>query len=245
MSDPAQAKAAGGAVYGRFSRRLRAFVIDWIIIMSMLMAVLFAAIASDSNNVARIAGFTFVAVWLLYEPLLVWLTGSSVGHYVTNLRVVDDRTRGNVGLPKAFARLLIKDVLGLYSFITMVFTSRHQAVHDLLTRSTVQVRDPAKAAAPYYLAERTQQPSASRTRRIAVIFAYLLIAFFVTGAVETVLQMLQVVSRACVESQRCSGDQQLIQASVGLAWIGVSLWLVVQGWRSRLYGCRFKDKQNS
>jgi len=69
----------------------------------------------------------------LYEPVLVSVTGSSIGHYLSNLRVVDDRTRGNVGFLKAIARLGIKTLLGVYSFLTMAVTSHHQAVHDLLT----------------------------------------------------------------------------------------------------------------
>jgi hypothetical protein len=36
-------------------------------------------------------------------------------------------------------------VLGVYSFVTMATTSRRQAVHDLLTQSTVQIRDRSKA----------------------------------------------------------------------------------------------------
>jgi hypothetical protein len=70
---------------------VRAFVIDWIIIALLLVGVLFAAVAADSDRIGRILGFAFVAVWLLYEPVLVSLTGSTVGHYLSNLRVVDDR----------------------------------------------------------------------------------------------------------------------------------------------------------
>ena len=173
MTDDLQSAAAGPA-YGRFSRRVRAFVIDWIIIMLLLISALFAAVSANSDRIGRILGFTFVGIFLLYEPLLVSFTGSTVGHYLTNLRVVDDRTRGNVGLPKAAARLVIKTLFGIYSFITMAATSRHQAVHDVMTRSTVQIRDCSKASSHHYVAERTELLSPgmpSRLRRVVVISA--------------------------------------------------------------------------
>ena len=37
------------AAYGRFSRRLRAFLIDWIIIVLLLTAALFLAISANSE----------------------------------------------------------------------------------------------------------------------------------------------------------------------------------------------------
>ena len=85
-----------------------------------------------------------VTAVLLYEPVLVSFTGGTVGHHLTNLRVVDDRG-GNVSFLKACARMVVKDLLGWCSFVILMATSRNQAIHDLVTRSTVQIRDLAKA----------------------------------------------------------------------------------------------------
>jgi hypothetical protein len=204
---------------------VRAFVIDWIIIMLLLISALFAAVSANSDRIGRILGFTFVGIFLLYEPLLVSFTGSTVGHYLTNLRVVDDRTRGNVGLPKAAARLVIKTLFGIYSFITMAATSRHQAVHDVMTRSTVQIRDCSKASSHHYVAERTELLSPgmpSRLRRVVVISAYVL-AFFILAAIAShFLAVAGIIPDACMLAARCSQ----------------SAYLAVQGWRGRLYGCR-------
>lgn len=93
-----------------------AVVIDGIIIALTLVAALSVAVAAESDSVGRIVGIAFVASWLLYEPVLVSVTGSSIGHYLSNLRVVDDRTPGNVDFLKAIARLGIKTLLGVYSF---------------------------------------------------------------------------------------------------------------------------------
>ena len=147
---------SGAPAYGRFSRRLQAVLIDWMIFLLLMAAALSVATALQSDDVGRILGFTFVVLLLLYEPVLVPLTGGTIGHYLRNLRVVDDRTNGNIGILKAVARALIKSVLGVYSFVTMGTTLRHQALHDVLTRSTVQIRDLSKARPSQYLAPRTE-----------------------------------------------------------------------------------------
>ena len=84
-----------------------------MIFLILTAAALAIATAMQSNNVGRILGFTFVAILLLYEPVLVPLTGGIVGHYLCNLRVIDDRTGGNISVLKAAARALIKSVLGI------------------------------------------------------------------------------------------------------------------------------------
>jgi membrane protease YdiL (CAAX protease family) len=222
--------------YGRFSRRLRAFVIDWIIILLLLVMALFAAVSANSDSVGRVLGFTLVAVWLLYEPILVCLTGSTVGHYVCNLRVVDDRSHSNISFLKAAARLVIKTLLGPYSFITMATTSRHQAVHDLLTRSTVQIRDRSKAIFSEYVVENTELPSPmmpSRMLRTVIILCYLF-ASFTTFAI--LLRLL--ISEPCFSSRQCSSIETATKTIYALILLASIPLFIIQGWRGRLYGCR-------
>jgi uncharacterized RDD family membrane protein YckC len=156
--------------YARFTRRVQGVFIDAIIFMLILAVALMLAVWFASDHIARILGVTVAATWLFYEPLLVSLTGGTIGHYLCNMRVVDD-DRGNIGFVKAVARMIIKSLLGWYSFLAMAMTSRHQAVHDLLTRSTVQMRDLAKAE-PYHFRSRrdprTPPGMPSQIRRAAV-----------------------------------------------------------------------------
>jgi uncharacterized RDD family membrane protein YckC len=173
--------------YGRFSRRLQAVLFDSIIFLLLMAAALSVATAMQSDNFGRILGYTFVTILVLYEPVLVPLTGGTVGHYLCNLRVVDDRTNGNIGFLKAVARTLVKSVLGIYSFITMGTTLRHQALHDVLTRSTVQIRNLARAKEFHYRAERTIVGVPSRTRRASVIVLYLIVLYVLVGIVGVFL----------------------------------------------------------
>src|SRR3954451_16057883 len=166
---------ACGPAYARFLPRLSALFIDAIVLSVVMFGALLVAVVIRSGNIARVLGFTVVGVWLLYEPLLVSFAGGTIGHRRTNLRVVDDRTGTNIGLLKSFGRTVIKGALGSVSFATMLTTRRSQAIHDLLTRSTVQVRDQAFAGPRLYIRERQEFAKdllPSRTRRMLVIGLY-------------------------------------------------------------------------
>jgi uncharacterized RDD family membrane protein YckC len=149
----AETPAAQVPRYARFSRRLRGILLDWVITLSVIMGALLIAASTRNDDVSRALGILVVTAVLLYEPVLVSFTGGTVGHHLTNLRVVDDRG-GNVNFPKACLRMVVKDLLGWYSFLILMFTRRNQAIHDLVTRSTVQIRDPAKASPGQYITER-------------------------------------------------------------------------------------------
>lgn len=227
--------------YARFMPRLRALYIDSIIMMVVAFGVLFVAVTLRSDNLARVLGFTIIASWLLYEPLLVSFAGGTIGHRRTNLRVVDDRTQGNIGLLKSFARTIIKAGLGSVSFLTMLTTRRSQAIHDLVTHSTVQVRDLALAGPRLYVHEQSDLASPalpSWTRRVLVIAAYVIASSALFLALLAFLIQYGFVSDRCLSTDRCSVREDIWSYAAGLAWLVAclsSLWL---GWRGRLFGCR-------
>jgi uncharacterized RDD family membrane protein YckC len=224
--------------YGRFSRRLQAVLIDSIIFLVLMAVALSVITAFQSNGVGRMLGFTFLAISLLYEPVLVPLTGGTIGHYLCNLRVVDDRTNGNIGFLKAVARVTIKSVLGLYSFITMGTTLRHQALHDVLTRSTVQIRNLAKARAFDYRTERTISGVPSRARRASVIILYLIALYLLVS-----IALYVSVPAACISNGRCPMIGHVWVYVLALAWLVASVACIIYGWRGRLYGCRARPMQ--
>jgi uncharacterized RDD family membrane protein YckC len=227
--------------YGRFSRRLKAFFIDWVVTVLVLFGALFIAVQLESAHIARVLGFTVVIFLLLYEPLLVSLAGGTIGHYMTNLRVVDNRSHGNVNFGKALVRLVIKNVLGLYSFITMAITRRHQTVHDLVTQSTVQLRDISKSDPHDYVEERPEianQAMPSLARRLVVIAVYQILLFLIFRVAVMGLEAVGAISEICLARDVCSsGDDTTITEAV-LAWLVLAAVCVVQGWRGRLPGCR-------
>jgi uncharacterized RDD family membrane protein YckC len=222
--------------YARFSRRLRAIFLDWVIALVAIFGAVLVAAAVGNNNFSRALGIFIVIALMLYEPVLVSFTGGTLGHTWTNLRVVDDRHGGNVSFAKACVRIVIKSVLGWYSFIVLAATRRNQAIHDLLTRSTVQIRDPAKASPGQYITERSAPAAAhlpSRWRRVAVICGYLLVMIIAVAVTAASL-----LSPRCLDNDYCSAGERLISLGMALVLLALAALIVARGWKGRLFGAR-------
>jgi hypothetical protein len=236
MSSDADPTIKPAPRYARFSRRLRGIVLDWIVAMAVMFGAVLVATKVRSDDFSRALGILVVIALLLYEPVLVSLTGGTLGHYFTNLRVVDERNGGNVSFLKACVRLVIKGLLGWPSFVILAATRRNQAVHDLLTRSTVQIRDPAKALPGQYITERSELAASgmpSRRRRIAVICGYLLLLMIVYFGV-----FAGVISDACIDYNFCSAGERSLMLAAALALLTLSALCIGLGWRGSLMGAR-------
>lgn len=228
-------------LYARFSRRLRGMFIDWALTLVVIFGSLTVAAALRNDGASRALGVAAVAVLILYEPVLVSRTGGTIGHHLTNLRVVDEATRGNVSFLKAVARVVVKGLLGWYSFLAMAFTRRNQAVHDLVTGSTVQIRDPAKVAPGQFITERTDLAQAdmpSAWRRIAVILAYLLLTGAIYLGIEHVIIQSGWVSVECVETDVCTVAENVITIALGGGFLVTCVACAILGWRAKLFGAR-------
>ena len=229
---------AGGTTprYARFSRRLRAIFLDWVVALVAIFGAVLLAAAVGNSNFSRALGIFIVIALMLYEPVLVSFTGGTLGHTWTNLRVVDDRHGGNVSFAKACLRIVIKSVLGWYSFIVLAATRRNQAIHDLLTRSTVQIRDPTKASPGQYITARSAPAAThlpSRWRRVAVICGYLLVMIIIVAVVAVSL-----LSPRCRYDDYCSAGERLISLGAALVLLALAALIVAWGWKGRLFGAR-------
>jgi uncharacterized RDD family membrane protein YckC len=146
-----QEKEASARLYANFPRRLDALSLDTLVLVGFSLLV-FVVLAPLLENITAARIGLVICWWMvlfLYEPVLVW-RGGTLGHRIMNLRVVDNRTQRNVSLLKALARFGVKGLLGILSFFTMNFSRRHQAAHDILTNSSVQIRNAAKAQPHHY-----------------------------------------------------------------------------------------------
>jgi uncharacterized RDD family membrane protein YckC len=231
----------GQAQYARFSRRLRATFVDWVLALVVIFGAILIAVSVGNAMVSRVLAFAVALFFVLYEPLLVSRAGGTVGHWFTNLRVVDDRTGGNLGLRSAFIRAAIKAVLGVYPFVVMLATRRNQAVHDLLTHSTVQIRDAAKAQSHHFITERTELSSPtmpSAGRRVAVIAVYLALTLLGYAIVVAIVNGLGVMSDACIDNDVCTASENAFETISGIALLVAAAVVIGLGWRGRLYGAR-------
>jgi len=228
-----------GAAYGRLSSRVNAMLIDTAIIsVVFILLIIVASVTEDVPSSGRVF-LVLIFGWLfLYEPIQVWRYGGTIGHRRANLRVVRDGTGEAPSLPVSFARFLVKSVLGLPSFISMAFTRRHQAIHDLITGTTVQLRDLSIAADGDYLVERIPQTvvveiPASRTRRIGVTLLYIVAAYIASGVLTTGL-----VSRQCLSLGECSQTDSANSSLITYVFLAGVVTIAIQGWRGRLRGAR-------
>jgi uncharacterized RDD family membrane protein YckC len=139
-------KGAIGPYYARVGPRVRAFLIDYFLLFGAFAVVAVVGAQLESVPGLRAALFAlWVAFVLLYEPVMVSRTGGTLGHHLKNIHVVSDRTGGPPGFVAAMARNLIKAFLGGLSFLWMLGSDRQQAIHDLVARVTVQIKNPALA----------------------------------------------------------------------------------------------------
>jgi uncharacterized RDD family membrane protein YckC len=227
--------------YARFSRRLRGMLFDWIIALIVMYGALLLAASVGDDNFSRALGILVIVALVLYEPILVSRIGGTFGHYFNNLRVVDEGHGGNISFAKACARVVIKGLLGLYSFVILAATPRNQAVHDLLTGSTVQIRDPAKALPGQYIIERselaaTEMPSPGR--RLAVISGYLLLTAIVYLLITRGIIAAGVISDGCIDRNVCSASERILSFNLRLTLLAASAACIALGWRGRLIGAR-------
>jgi len=235
------AHAPPSPLYARFSRRFRGILVDWMIAMAVIFGGLSVAIAVGNDNFSRALGFGAMLGLLLYEPVLVSATGGTLGHSFNNLRVVDQQSGGNVSFLKACARVVIKGLLGWFSFVVLAATRRNQAIHDLLTRSTVQIRDAAKARPGQYITERVELSDPglpSRLRRAAIIGVYLLLLLVVFEAVTILLVMAGITSQRCIESNNCSAGERMVSLNAGVALVILMPAVITLGWKGKLLGAR-------
>lgn len=223
--------------FGSILSRIRAVVFDAVVVATGIVAILLLlAVAEGVPGSGRVGVFALFALLLLYEPVTVAWRGGTIGHRRANLRIVDERTGANPSLARAGLRFLLKSTLGLVSFITIVLTRRHQAIHDGLTGTTVQIRDLALADPTDIRWELEDAEAAglpSRGRRLVVIAAYVLATMIAMG-----VGLVPLLSESCLLHDRCTASEELTSTAMGFAWIGASAVCIVAGWRGRLWGAR-------
>ena len=113
-------------------------------------------------------------------------------------------------------------------------TRRNQAIHDLATRSTVQIRDPARAHPGQYITERAEVAAfgmPSRLRRAAIICAYLLLLVIAFGVAVNGIVVARVLSDRCLNNDYCSRGERItvLVAGVTLLVTAAVIALRVEG----------------
>ncbi len=127
--------------YPHVSDRVKAVVIDSIILISELVLVTY--IFSLFENVPDVAKkIAFVFIFLLYDPIFTSFFGGTIGHMIMNIRVRRHRNEEkNILLPLAIIRFIVKAFLGWLSLLTVSGNKKRKAIHDMLVGSVVIYRN--------------------------------------------------------------------------------------------------------
>ena len=224
--------------YTRISRRINAFLIDIIALILIFFLTLFIVIQINISNstIESLIIFLFVGS---VEPLCISFTGSSIGHHLAGLKVRQASADRKLNIFQSYVRFLAKLPLGLFSFISVLTTSKHQALHDLLSKSIVVHKDRDSVPAHEIVSERIQDTETyaypSILKKALVTLSYLILFYIVY-----VIAFSLLINSQCLLGRFCSNvDSTLVLLFSGIFWVGLFV-IVGLGWQARLFGCRKK-----
>ncbi len=154
-------------------------------------------------------------------------------------------TVGNNNVSRALGILVVIALL-LYEPVLVSFTGGtlghyFSNLRVVLTGSTVQIRDPAKALPYQYITERTEFSDSnmpSRWRRLAIICCYLLLIFAIYLGVLAGIMAMGVLSPRCISNNFCSSSERLVRIAVPILLLAASALCIGLGWRGKLFGAR-------
>lgn len=223
-------------LYPRLLRRVRAFLFDSVIYIILLYAWLATMPVFESAQPLLKISLLIIPIVIL-EPVLVAFTGGTLGHHFMGLRIRDASSDQNIGILRATARAIIRTFLGWLSFIFVLVTNKHQALHDYFTSTVVILRRPESLPAHETLIARAQNRAQYRypsiARRIAVILVYVFLGFLMLIALS-----MATVSETCLNGEHCSPGEMTISQLLSILWLLSLGASIVLGWRGLLYGCR-------
>lgn len=139
-------------MYPRLLRRVRAVLIDEVVLLAALAGWWLTIGLSDASAAVKVGALCLV--FMAVDPILVAWTGGTIGHHLMGMKVrrADRDTR--VNLLVATVRGLLRYLLGAVSMVLILLTKRHQAIHDFATGTIVVLRDPQRFASREKFSER-------------------------------------------------------------------------------------------
>jgi uncharacterized RDD family membrane protein YckC len=170
MSANTSAHSADKQLYAGLLIRVRAYFVDSIIIFLTLMV----AIISAAKLGMPLIGWITLLIVILYDPVLVSRSGSTIGHRYYNLKVIRSSTGAIPNFPQALIRYITLLGLGWLSFLAMLFTGKHQAIHDMISKTIVVPISNDDASLKSFTYEQNADPQMPPAwRRVVVVLAYL------------------------------------------------------------------------
>jgi uncharacterized RDD family membrane protein YckC len=127
----------GDTLFPSLLSRVKAVVIDFIVIL-MIFSIASVVIDKMGEVPTWIRVAIFVFCIYIYDPLLIALSGGTIGHHFLGIRVKKvNQPNKNISVPQASIRFITKFTLGWLSFLTVTGSPRKRAIHDMASGSIV------------------------------------------------------------------------------------------------------------
>jgi hypothetical protein len=218
--------------YPRLLLRVRAALIDSVLLPLIVLTVLILGSSSFelSGGLEKLM-LIFIPIFIL-EPCMVAFTGGTVGHHFSRIRVVARDGSRNINILAATIRFVVKLLVGWLSFIFVLKTIKHQALHDLVVGSIVIHKDPTGLPLHEALPERTpvkiDYVYPAVWRRVVAILLYSIFCTFAMVAISTIVMIIKPISWFVVV--------------IVYVWMISLAWVAVRGWFGRLPGCERRPR---
>jgi uncharacterized RDD family membrane protein YckC len=123
-------------LFASLPRRIKAAIIDGVVLLTlMILSPLTISMLIGKDTGANAIVMYFPPLFL--EPLLISFLGFTLGQYIFGIQVIRMDTGGKCPLPASFLRYFSKTILGSFSMVYMLFSKKHQAIHDHLAKTLV------------------------------------------------------------------------------------------------------------
>ena len=121
--------------YPTLTRRYIATAIDVAFVLAAIILISFLFENTGETGVKVRVGL-ILSLFFIYEPLCT-SRFCTIGQKIMRVRVRRYPSLERISLFMAYARILVKAVLGMLSFFTLPFSQKRRAIHDMAARSIV------------------------------------------------------------------------------------------------------------
>ncbi len=228
--------------YPKLFLRIKAMLWDSTILgLLIIITALLSSLLPFESEILR--GLFIVLPVLSFEPLFIYFRGSSIGHQLAGIRVVNIDEQKSLSILQCYLRTIVKILLGIVSLIMFLFSKNYQAIHDYVSRSMVVFIDEQNAPETHKLFEQRNvfvdhKPSIGR--RITISIFWILVFWQATSFIY-----MMTLSDHCYLYDQCSPLETNASVIFGLVLLGALLLIPVLGFMCKLPGAFYTSQRDN
>lgn len=126
--------------------RIKAFVIDDILITLLIVFVFWDLFASENSNMEDVLlamnNFVYQVIFIkfIYHTFFIWYYGATLGKLFVKIKVIDNDTLGKISLANAAFRSasrVLSEMIFYIGFLLGFFNDGKRTFHDFMAKSVV------------------------------------------------------------------------------------------------------------